>query len=630
MRAILAFLTVFVAWATPVWAEEDADPPPPASFVELEARLADILAESDVVGAQAAIIGVDGVQWAGAFGLADRDANRPVMNDTVFRAGSISKTFTALAAMKLVEEERLDLGDRLADLAPEVAFQNGWEADHPVLLVHLLEHTAGWDDIHISEYAVSDPDITPLEGLAVNPISRTSRWRPGLYASYANSGAGVVGYVIEKTSGRASEDYIESEIMDALGIEGASFFLTDDIAERIAKSYAAGEPHPYHHIIIRPAGALNISASELGKLVQFFLNDGRVGDTQLLQPETIQRIETPHTSKAAQAGLDSGYGLGNFTTYLGGEPFHGHAGGIDGFIADFGYRQDAGLGFVLMLNTQDGAAFVKLRETLAAYISTQAPPSPRAQPVETDTSAFAGFYRQHTPRSEIARLFTNLIDIQIVGATETGLRIKPLIGGEFQTFLPTGANLFRHDDHATPNMVLLENADGGHDMIYRFQSAYKQVSTFDAYWPLALVAAAGLFSATALLSMLIWCVGRPFGAFADSNRWRVWAGPMLSIAAAGLIVGLMTIAMQKPGYLLFETLGTLSATALTIQFASIAFAGFAGLGVLSALFGLGANGFSRLHAGLASLALAGFAAYAANYGWIGVTTWSYAPKIVGG
>ena len=94
--------------------------------------------------------------------------------------GSTSKIFVALAVLKLVEQGKLSLDDTLADLAPDVAFENPWEETHPIRVVHLLEHTTGWDDIHLPEYAHNQPDPVSLkEGLDFHPHSRISRWRPG-------------------------------------------------------------------------------------------------------------------------------------------------------------------------------------------------------------------------------------------------------------------------------------------------------------------------------------------------------------------------------------------------------------------------------------------------------------------
>src|SRR5436190_7388969 len=137
--------------------------PPDASFVpakdtaELEARLGKILKDNNVPGMAAVIADRDGIVWTAGIGLADVAARTPATPDTLFRVASISKTFVALAVLKLTEEGRLDLDAPVKNLVPEVAFTNRWEANDPVRVVHLLEHTTGWDDVHPKVSAHDDP-----------------------------------------------------------------------------------------------------------------------------------------------------------------------------------------------------------------------------------------------------------------------------------------------------------------------------------------------------------------------------------------------------------------------------------------------------------------------------------------
>ena len=121
-----------------------------------------------------------GPLWVGSLGKANLESAVGADEETMYRIGSTSKMFVALAVLQLVEQGRLSLDDRLADLAPEIEFENRWEDSDPVRLVHLLEHTTGWDDIHLPEYAHNDPTPATLkEGLDFHPHSRESRWVPG-------------------------------------------------------------------------------------------------------------------------------------------------------------------------------------------------------------------------------------------------------------------------------------------------------------------------------------------------------------------------------------------------------------------------------------------------------------------
>jgi CubicO group peptidase (beta-lactamase class C family) len=80
----------------------------------------------------------------------------------------------------LADQGKLSLDDPVHKLAPEVWFENQWGSTDPIRVVHLLEHTTGWDDLHFREYAKQAPDsMSVREGLDYDHHSRTSRWRPG-------------------------------------------------------------------------------------------------------------------------------------------------------------------------------------------------------------------------------------------------------------------------------------------------------------------------------------------------------------------------------------------------------------------------------------------------------------------
>lgn len=175
---------------------------PPTNLSELKSAIATLISENKVPAIAIAMIDDKGPIWIDAIGKANIEKGIDADKNTLFRIGSTSKMFVALSVLKLVEEGKLSLSDKLMDLAPEISYQNRWQDSHPIRIVHLLEHTAGWDDIHLAEFAHNDPTPATLkQGLDYHPHSRVSRWPPGTRMSYANSGSAVVAYIIEKTTG---------------------------------------------------------------------------------------------------------------------------------------------------------------------------------------------------------------------------------------------------------------------------------------------------------------------------------------------------------------------------------------------------------------------------------------------
>ncbi|HEY1015249.1 MAG TPA: serine hydrolase domain-containing protein, partial [Herpetosiphonaceae bacterium] len=110
---------------------------PAATLAELRRQLEEAMRDYDVPGAGIVLVSRDEVLWAAGMGVADRASAAPVTPDTRFRIGSISKILIALSALQQQEAGRLSLDDPLSELAPEIAAENRWEAESPVLLSQL-------------------------------------------------------------------------------------------------------------------------------------------------------------------------------------------------------------------------------------------------------------------------------------------------------------------------------------------------------------------------------------------------------------------------------------------------------------------------------------------------------------
>ncbi len=328
---------------------------PPSAPQSLEAFRADaarILDETGVPGAGIALVRAGGVEWAGGIGLADRDQRTPVTADTHFRAGSISKTFVAMALVQQYEDGEMDIEAPVSELAPSVTIDNRFSA--PVTVLNLLQHTAGFDDMHFNERynLTGPPDLSLLDVLARNPASRRVRWQPGTRMSYSNPGYAVAAAVLEQVTGRPYEDVIRERIFTPLGMSTSSFVLTPGDEASLARGYdsRSGAPVPFSQIYLRPAGNLHTSPAELGRFVQMLLNWGETADQLVIDPEYLSNMERPRTSLSAKAGLIYGYGTGITSRSLAGFPVLGHNGGIDGFSSSYGYSAGRDVGWVVLVN----------------------------------------------------------------------------------------------------------------------------------------------------------------------------------------------------------------------------------------------------------------------------------------
>ncbi len=205
----------------------------------------------------------------------------------------------------------MSLDDKLSDLAPEIEFENEWESTDPVRIVHLLEHTTGWDDIHLPEYGHNDATPATLkEGLDFHPHSRVSRWKPGSRMTYCNAGPPVAAYILQKITGQDFEDYVQENFFAPMGMQTMTYRLSADVEAKGVTLYDnRNTPQDYWHIIMRPSGSINSSTTDMQKLVSFFVNRGAVDGEQLISLASLQRMERVESTPAAAAGQEVGYGL---------------------------------------------------------------------------------------------------------------------------------------------------------------------------------------------------------------------------------------------------------------------------------------------------------------------------------
>ncbi|PZO10884.1 MAG: hypothetical protein DCF27_00535 [Lysobacteraceae bacterium] len=466
MKSIRMFLIACLLSAGSSQAAAAAEPTVAArNPVELEQRISGILEKHNVPGMSAVIVNRDGIVWTAGIGQADVAAGTPVSPDTLFRIGSISKTFVGLAALKLVEEGRLDLDASVRRLVPGVEFTNEWEATDPVRVVHLLEHTTGWDNLSLKEFASSDPKPATLaEGLAVGPDSRASRWRPGTRFAYSNSGPAVMAAIIEEVTGQRFEDYVAQTFLSPIGMPTADYFLTAPSAGRLTTLYRQDgrTPLPYWHILMRPSGALNASTREMGAYLHFLLGRGEIDGRRILSEASIQRMERPATGWGAQGGLKTGYGLNNFTTLDGrGFVWHGHNGGVDGGLSQMQYLAEQGTGYFFAINTGNMGAYTAIDKELRAYVARDLPKPvlPAAQPVPQDVAReFEGWYSPiNPPQKHMA--FLGILGLGQVTFEGDRIRISSPFGPS-NSLVSIDGRHFRHENQSAATIVLMDSADG--------------------------------------------------------------------------------------------------------------------------------------------------------------------------
>ena len=583
----LALLATAAAWlfTAAAFAAPGTEPAPPQNTAELQQRLATILQEAGLPGAGVALFNRDGVTWAGGVGDADLASKRPVTADTLFRVGSITKGFVSVALLQLAEKGAFRLDARLKDVAPEIPVANPWEDTDPVTVAEVLEHTAGFDDMHFPRlYNFHEAEGIPL--LTVIQRSKPElkvRWQPGSRMAYANPDYLIAGYLVEKFSGEPYDRYVTEHVLRPLGMAHAALNLDPATLAGLATGYEGSPPAPVKPvpIYLRPAGALNASPTELAHFGVMLLDRGRWGNAPFLSAESVTRMETPETGAAAHHGLDYGYGLANYTSYIGGYEFHGHDGGIDGFISRYAYAPDQGLGFVLLFNTSDtGEARRKATELIVSYLMRGQPKPMLPPPAAVDAKALdavSGWYREKNPRNQVVAILDYLLGIaHVVPDGKGGLTMHALFQDPL-TLLPAGTDLWRDPEHPGPDSVSYVDADGHQVLDHQPGGGGEylvKTNVLSALGPLGLFFFAVLLMLSSVVFALVWLVRILARRMKGVKHWSLRILPLAASVSFVLMVASLvniqplSLGVANPrtvGFFLFSLLFALLSIAAMLQ-----------------------------------------------------------------
>ena len=617
MLKLLLSLAVFLfGWAS-LYAQELNN----RSLQQLQDKILSIVNSNHTPGVMLGIIKNDTVRFSGGFGYADVKTKRPVDGKTLFRLGSITKMFVSLSVLKLVKEGKLHLNDELKKIAPEIPFVNQWELNHPVRIVHLLEHTAGFDDMKLNRMCSQDQRTYTGKQMAIfQQPSLVCRWKPGERYAYSNPGYVILGYIIEKLSGQSYDQYITANILQPLKMDQSNFNLRSKLPLKETKEYVVHSGHiiqvPVVNVLMPAAGSLWSCADDMLQLLQFFLSDGK----PIFLDSTLREMETTHSSLAARAGLGSGYALANTSFFLyNNKGWRGHGGLMGTCFSTLAYNRQMKAGFILSSNGNQQNT--EIEKCIIDYLEEDKPAA-SIDSIPTDTRAIAAFLGQYqfaNPRNEIAGFKDKLLNTPQVYLENNRLVVKNWLG-EAEKLSQSAPFIFAMQGAKTATIVFTKNEEGRHVMVMN-GAYFEQVSTLPLQtkrW-LAIIAIVLAVSAVfgGLISLLI--------AIMDKlTRDQLITRLLPMLALLSLIVAVINLLqVQTESYLLSE-LTNINTRTLTIFLGTLL---FGLLSVLHLIFVLRrlpvfTNRWLALYWLLVSLSLVGIAALLFANGWIGFRTWA--------
>jgi CubicO group peptidase (beta-lactamase class C family) len=327
------------------------------------------------------------VVYRGAVGQADLELGVPLASDQVFRIASVTKMFTAATVLKLAQQGKLSLDDKLSAYVANIP--NGDQ----ITIRQLLNHTAGVSDIvHTITPGFSRRDVDTA-ALLEDIKSRPAAFAPGERWSYSNAGFILLGAVIEKASGKRWYEAVQDEVVAPLGLKRTTFGAAAPlIPGRVAgyttdnRTRVVRNANPISATIPAAAGGLVSTADDLTAWMRALVG-GQLLDRASLEAMRTPAPDVPGASPAAR------YGLGLYLWTVRGAPMIGHTGQIDGFTSMVAYLPDQDVTIVVLAN-DDAFDAQTLGRRLAAIAvgrpyAVVAPVAPSAETL----AALAGTYR---------------------------------------------------------------------------------------------------------------------------------------------------------------------------------------------------------------------------------------------
>ncbi|MBO9709054.1 MAG: beta-lactamase family protein [Caulobacter sp.] len=402
------------AAATPV------APPPPAAGVtpipaaDLEAFVDGVVRRSmsadHIAGVTVSVVQNGQVILKKGYGVASLNDRRPVDPDkTLFRVGSISKTFTWIALMNEVEAGRMRLDTPINIYLPEKLQLKDQGKKAPVRLRDLMTHTAGFEDRTLGQLFERDPRRERSLDVYLRQ-ERPNRVRePGVLPAYSNYGVGLAGAALANVTGQPFEKVVTDEVIFPAGLTHTTFrearAWRDGLPAPMAPSLAANrsdgfrwtplgfqtqEPELIGHIA--PAGSASSTAGDMARYMTLLLNGGVIDGKTVFSPKTSATFRTPMYRPAELApGWNAGF---QDIPLPGNRRGFGHAGATLWFHSNMVMAPDLGLGVFVAVNTDTGADLpASLPATIIERFYAPRPAVPAASLMTVDEArAYEGEY----------------------------------------------------------------------------------------------------------------------------------------------------------------------------------------------------------------------------------------------
>jgi CubicO group peptidase (beta-lactamase class C family) len=476
------------------------------------------MARDKVAGAVVAVVYNGETVHLRGYGHADVAAKTPAdPEQTLFRIGSISKTFTWLAALELAGSGKLDLTADVNQYLPDALRIE--QRGHPgtVSYTDLMAHAGGFDDKESYLFALAPERLLGLEAYLAKrkePLVRS----PGVFSSYSNYGAALAGYIAYKRASAADfPSFIDAAILRPAGMASTTFRepyparadlpapMPDALQQRVSRAYRWMEtgfvPQETEYITgAAPAGSAYSTGADMARYMRLILADGRIDGKTVFSPFVAEKLRTPILLEPDDT---SGWHHGFLSLeYPGKTATIGHNGATLYFRSNMILIPSRGLGIFIVANSDTSD---ELTEALPSELFShlfKIPPPAAAPSIKRDVQDFVGTYRiSRRAYSGMARFVRMLqSEVLIKAHPEGGLILE---AGEAYRFLDNGSDQFNAEKSGVHGAESLRFVRDGADRVIRAVPGHNALAFERTPWWETITLLFGLLALLAAVSLII-------------------------------------------------------------------------------------------------------------------------------
>ncbi len=331
------------------------------AIAKIGAMTAAELAKDNIGGVTVGVVSGSKLVWTRSYGYSDMEKKTPADQDTVYRIGSITKQFTGLMFLQLVEQGKVSLSDPVEKYFPEInKVQGRLPNAPPITLIQLGTMTSGLDREPADLPTYLKGPVSDWEKVLISALPHTKyAYEPDTRFFYSNIGYAILGATLSRVAGMTYPQYVQQKIFAPLEMTHSVFEPNAAIRQHLSKGYEVSRdgsidsstPQSEHdgRGYKVPNGAMYTTVGDLARFVSFELGES---SANLLKKES--QTDNYNRVNSSNGNLSSGYGVGFQLTRRGEHVFLGHGGSVAGYRAEAHVDRESQTGVIILRNVGGG------------------------------------------------------------------------------------------------------------------------------------------------------------------------------------------------------------------------------------------------------------------------------------